>query len=111
MPRFIRITNPQHHKEKEVVRCIITNYSYQDCDAEIVDVIGSATDIGIDIAQIAIKYDFELNFPDDVLQEARDLSFSLEDELKRRVEPNIMIKPKPIQPNTAPIPVWPSTTI
>lgn len=86
LPRFIRITNPQHHKEKEVVRCIITNYSYQDCDAEIVDVIGSATDIGIDIAQIAIKYDFELNFPDDVLQEARDLSSSLEDELKRRVD-------------------------
>lgn len=80
----IYLNNIKNAKISDIVRCEITKYDIDFCEANVVDVIGSKSDIGMDISQIVISLGMSLKFPDNVLYAAKNLEDDTKEEYKRR---------------------------
>ncbi len=71
-------------KPSDIVRATITKYELEYCEADVLDVVGNKSDIGIDITQIAIQRGFNLQFPDEVLYQASHLEDDTIQEMTKR---------------------------
>ncbi len=80
----IDIINIGKAKAGDIVRTAITKYEAEYCEADVIDVVGNKSDIGIDITQIAIQRGLNLQFPDDVLYQASHLEDDTLDEMTKR---------------------------
>ncbi|MDD2492310.1 MAG: ribonuclease R [Bacilli bacterium] len=69
----INIIDIGNAKPSDIVRAIILKYELEYCEANVIDVVGNKSDIGIDITQIALQRGFNLQFPDEVLYQASHL--------------------------------------
>ena len=80
----INIINAGKAKASDIVRAIITKYEAEYCEADVIDIVGNKSDIGIDITQIAIQRGLSLQFPEDVLYQASHLEDDTVDEITKR---------------------------
>lgn len=80
----IYLNNIKNAKISDIVRCEITKYDIDFCEANVIEVIGSKSDIGMDISQIVISLGMSLKFPDNVLYAAKNLEDDTKEEYKRR---------------------------
>ncbi len=85
-PSKIRLKYTNHVKVDHVVRCKIIKYDRFLPEAEVVDIIGNVSDIGMDITSIANSYDLRMEFPNSVINEVNELDSDISDEKKRRVD-------------------------
>lgn len=85
-PEYIRLKDTNHIKVDKIVRAKITKYDKFLCLADVIDVIGDASDIGMDITSVAVSYNLRMEFPESVLKEAKLLESDLEVEKKKRVD-------------------------
>ena len=85
-PKTIRLKSTNHVRAGHVVRCKITKYDRFMSEAEVLEVIGDATDIGMDITTVALSYDLRTEFPKEVIVEANGLDKKIINEKARRVD-------------------------
>ena len=85
-PEIVRLKNTDKIRPKQIVRTKVTKYDSYISEAEVIDVLGDADDIGMDITQIALSYDFKKEFSDDVLKEVNSIVNDIESEKQRRVD-------------------------
>lgn len=94
---YIEIDNAQVGKIKivdlldanvgDIVKAEIINYDK--FEAKVIERIGFKNDIGIDILEIAAKFNFPSKFPDEVLEEVNKISEDISSEVKRRRKPTL----------------------
>lgn len=85
-PEYIRLKDTNHIKVDKIVRAKITKYDRFSCCADVIDIIGDASDIGMDITSVAASFNLRMEFPENVLNEVKSLETDLEAEKKRRVD-------------------------
>jgi len=94
---YIEIDNAQVGKVKivdlldanvgDIVKAEIINYDR--FEAKVIERIGFKNDIGIDILEVAAKFNFPSKFPDEVIDEVNKISDNIEEEASRRRKPTI----------------------
>ena len=85
-PKNVRLKSTDHIRKGHVVRCKVTKYDKFLPEAEIIEVIGDSTDIGMDITMVAESYNLRMSFPQEVIDEASELEKNLDYERTRRVD-------------------------
>ncbi len=69
----------------DVVTIEIVEYLYNDTvRGRIVQTLGNIHDVGIDIKAVALKYDFEQDFPNVVMEELKEIAYNYETTLKEQ---------------------------
>lgn len=79
-----KINNLNGAKIDNIVNLKITSFSPYMLEGDVISVIGSAKDIGIDILMEAARHGFNTKFNDSTLYEAKLLEYDLESEKKKR---------------------------
>jgi len=67
--KSIKLTKPHSANDNDKVLVKITDYYKSVCKGEIVEIIGNASDLGVDVLSIAYKYGFKDYFPTEVLDD------------------------------------------
>ena len=73
----------------DIVKAEIIDYKKKPLEAKVIERIGFKNDIGIDILEIAAKFDFPSIFPDEVINEVNAISEDISEEVKRRKRPSL----------------------
>ncbi len=85
-PELIRLKDTNHIKVNKIVRCKITKYDRFMSEGVVTDVIGDASDIGMDITSAAVSYNLRMEFPESVIDEVNAIENTLITEKKKRVD-------------------------
>ena len=81
-PEIVRLKNTDKIKSEQIIRAKITKYDKFISEANIVDVIGDNSDIGMDITKIAATYNFTNVFPEAVIEEVNNLNYNIKTETR-----------------------------
>ncbi len=73
----------------DIVKVEIINYKKVPIQGNVIERIGYKNDVGVDILEIAAKYDFSNKFPDEVILEVDSRSDNIENEIKIRKKPSL----------------------
>ena len=71
----------------DIVKVEVTNFKSKALAfSKVIEVIGNKNDVGIDVASIAVSHNFNLKFPEKVIEEVKNINVDYEKEYKRRVD-------------------------
>ncbi|MFA7435859.1 MAG: ribonuclease R [Bacilli bacterium] len=73
----------------DIVKAEIVDYKKKPIEGKVIERIGFKNDIGIDILEIAAKFNFPSKFPDEVIEEVEAISEDIREEVNKRKKPNL----------------------
>lgn len=83
----IKLTDLMDASVGDIVKAEIINY--EKFEAKVIERIGFKNDIGIDILEVAAKFNFPSKFPDEVIEEVNAISEDITAEAERRKKPTL----------------------
>ena len=85
----IKIIDNKNCQLGDIVKAEIVDYQKNPIEAKVVEKIGFKNDIGIDVLEIAAKFNFSPKFSDEVIKELEQISQDISVEKKQRRKPTL----------------------